>query len=449
MSTQDTTRENLTRLIAFRQEVYGRVFTARRDALFEVLDALLSVDSVSSFAMFSQSERFQRSWSSLYAAVEDGRISQEALRSVLARQLPQQGVCIFPLDGSCWPRPRGRVLQDLQYVYQASSDVNGGTVTVGYPYSLLEWCAEPHSSWSLPLDVRRVPSHQTAQAVGAVQVQELARLRSACPQALDIVPADGKYGNAGFLQQVQGLRIGIVARLRRDRVLYRPAPPVTTSRRGRPRKHGARFAFKDPDSWGSPDEVCEFEDAYYGQVRLERWNGLHERKATQVTYDVVRASIHRERSQPPQAVWFAWLAPPTIPSDIVVTARTIWSAYGQRWPIEPGVRFRKESLGWNLPRFQSAATGDTWTLLVAVAHWVLFLARPMVEDMPLPWQKPQRRLTPQRVRQSLKPIFVLIGSPACAPKPRGKAPGWPKGTRRTPKARYKVVKKGVTTAQTA
>jgi hypothetical protein len=43
-------------------------------------------------------------------------------------------------------------------VYQASSDVNGGTVTVGYPYSLLEWCVEPHSSWSLPIDARRVPS---------------------------------------------------------------------------------------------------------------------------------------------------------------------------------------------------------------------------------------------------------------------------------------------------
>lgn len=130
MSTQDTTRENLTRLIAFRQAVYERVFTARRDALFEVLDALLSVDSVSSFALLSQSERFRRSWSSLYAAVEDGAIDQEALQSVLAQQLPRQGVCIFPLDGSCWPRPRGRVLSDLQYVYQASSDVNGSRYRV-------------------------------------------------------------------------------------------------------------------------------------------------------------------------------------------------------------------------------------------------------------------------------------------------------------------------------
>jgi hypothetical protein len=449
VNTQELTRENINKLIAFRQAVYEHVFTARRDALFEALDALLSVGSVSSFAMLSQSERFQRRWPSLYAAVEDGQIDRAALPALLVSQLPRQGICVFPLDSSCWPRPRGRVLADLQYVYQASSDVNGGTVTVGYPYSLLEWCAEPHSSWSLPLDVRRIPSQETAQAVGAEQIQALARLRNDCPKALDIAVVDGKYGNASFLQQVQGLRVGIVARLRRDRVLYRPAPPVSTPRRGRPRKHGARFAFKDPASWGPPDEVIEFEDEQYGQVCLERWNGLHERKAPALVYDVVRASVHRERPKPPAAFWFAWLSPTTIPPGIAVTAHTIWSAYVQRWPVEPGVRFRKEHLGWTLPRFQRAETGDTWSWLVALAHWMLFLARPIVADTPLPWQKPQQRLTPQRVRQSLKPIFVLIGSPVREPKPRGKPPGWPKGKRRTPKERHKVVKKGVATAQTA
>ncbi|MFN3742843.1 MAG: transposase, partial [Anaerolineales bacterium] len=245
--------------------------------------------------------------------------------------------------------------------------------------------------------------------------------------------------------QVSGLRIGVVARLRRDRVLYRPTPPVSMPRRGRPRKHGSRFAFQDPATWGQPDEVMEFEDERFGRVRLERWNGLHERRAPTLVYDVVRACVHLEREKPPEAVWFAWLAPPRVPPGIVVTAHTIWSAYTHRWPIEPGVRFRKENLGWTLPRFQRAESGDTWTYLVALAHWMLYLARPIVEDTPLPWQKPQTRLTPQRVQQSLKPIFVLIGSPARAPKPHGKPPGWPKGRPRTPKARQKVVK----SAQTA
>lgn len=449
MNTPTSTRENINKLIEFRQGVYEHVFSARRDALFDVLDALLSSGSVSSFAMLSQGERFQRKWPSLYAALEDGQLRTDELRCLVARQLPRQGICIFPLDGSSWPRPRGRVLEDLQYVYQASSDVNGGTVTIGYPYSLLEWCAEAHSSWSLPLDVRRIPSDKTAQEIGAEQVCQLAQERADCPEALDIVPADGKYGNAGFLERVQGLRTGIVTRLRRDRVLYRPAPPSIAPVRGRPRHHGARFHFQNPATWGAPDEVLEFEDERYGKVRLERWNNLHERKAFTLSYDVLRASVHLERKKQPEAIWFGWLPPVAIPPGIVVTAHTIWSAYTNRWPIEPGMRFRKETLGWTLPRFQRAETGDTWTLLVALAHWMLFLARPLVEDTPLPWQKPQARLTPQRVRQSLKPVFALIGTPAQEPQLRGKSPGWPKGRHRTPKERHKVVKKGVSAAQTA
>jgi hypothetical protein len=402
---------------------YTRIFQARRDALFETLDALLAGGNFASFAYLSQNEHFRRKWPSLYQAVEDGQMDVEALRALAVSQLPQEGICVFPLDGSSWPRLRGRVLEDLQYVYQASSDVDGGVVTIGYPYSLLEWRAESHSSWSLPVDVRRIPSQKTAQEVGAEQGGVLAEARADCQSALDIVPADGKYGNAGFLERVNGLRLGIVARLRRDRVLYCSTPPESAPRRGRPRKHGQPFAFQGPSTWGEPDEVIEFEDEHYGKVRLQRWNHLHERRAPALVYDVVRACVHLEREKPPEAIWFAWMPPSQLPAGIGVTAQTIWNAYANRWPIKPGMRFRKETLGWTLPRFQRAETGDTWTHLIMLAHWILFLARPLVADTPFPWQKKQDRLTPQRVRQSLKPIFVLIGSPARAPKTRGKSPG--------------------------
>jgi hypothetical protein len=415
-------------------------FLARRDALFDLLDALLCAGPVSSFAMLSQSSQFQRKWPSLYAAVEDGEIDGPWLRAYLASQVPQQGICVFPLDGSPWPRPRSRVLEDRQFVYQASSDVNGGTLTIGYPYSTLEWCAEPHSSWSLPIDVRRVPSQQSAQAVGAEQIQALAQARSAFAETLDIIAADGKYGNAGFLRSVQGLRCGVVARLRCDRVLY-GSPPPPTGKKGRPRVHGARFAFKAPETWGVPDEVLALEDPDWGKVRLERWNGLHEKKAADLPYAVIRACVHLERATPPTALWLAWLAPPALPADLSLTVETLWRAYIARWPVEPSIHFRKETLGWTRPRFQSKAVGDRWSELTALACWMLFLARPIVEDKPLPWQKPQQRLTPQRVQQSIRPIFAQIGSPTRPPKARGKAAGWPKGKQRTPKLRYPVVKK--------
>lgn len=448
MKNQFATKENINRLIEFRQALYAQVFQARRDALFETLDALLAGGAFASFAHLSQSERFRRRWPSLYQAVEDGRIASDQLRALVAAQLPVSGVCVFPLDSSAWPRPRSRVLEDLQYTYQASSAVNGGTVTVGYPYSLLEWCAEAYSSWSLPVDVRRVSSRETAQDVGAAQICSLAQARRDCVEALDIVPADGKYGNARFLRQVQGLRVGILVRLRSDRVFYRPAPPPS-GKRGRPRQHGARFDCKDEQTWAEAQEVQEFEHAQYGKVKVQLWSGLHDRRAPEMTFSLLRAQVHLERDQPPKAVWFLWLPPTQIPAAVSVNARTLWEAYVHRWSIEPGIRFRKEALGWTLPRFQRAETGDTWSLLVAIAHWILFLARPLVQDSPLPWQKTQPALTPQRVRQSLWTIFGQVGTPARPPKPRGKPPGWPKGKPRTPKQRHEVVKKGVPAAKTA
>jgi hypothetical protein len=195
--------------------------------------------------------------------------------------------------------------------------------------------------------------------------------------------------------------------------------------------------------------MLELEDDHFGKVRLERWQDLHEKKGSDVPYDVVRASVHLERDKPPQAIWLAWLAPPSIPSGIRLNVETIWRAYIARWPVEPGIHFRKETLGWTLPRFQSKEACDLWTELTAIAAWIIFLARTIVADTPLPWQKPQQRLTPQRVQQSLKPIFALIGSPARPPKQRGKSPGWPKGKRRTPKVRHPVVKKHPTAAKTA
>jgi len=447
---QETTKQNIIKLIEFRQAVYAHGLLARRDALFELLDALVTTGAVSSFAMLSQSDRFRRKWPSIYAAIEDGRLDSEWLRKDLAQRASKTGICVYALDGSSWPRPRAHTLEDRQFVFQASSDVNGGTVTIGYPYSMLEWIVEAHSSWSLPVDVRRVDSRKTAQEVGAEQIQALAEARCAFLEALDIVACDGKYGNSGFLRSVKGLRCGIVARLRCDRVLRQaPPPPPLRKKRGRPKVHGKRFAFKEPETWGTPDEIIELQDGRWGQVRLERWNNLHEQKGTDVPYDVVRASVHLEREQPPAALWLAWLTPQSVPQGQELNAETIWRAYDHRWPIEPGFHFRKETLGWTMPIFQSKEAGDRWTEITALATWIVYLARPLVEDTPYPWQKPQQQLTPQRVQQSIRPVFAQIASPARPPKPRGKASGWPKGKPRTPKQRFPVVKKTPVVAKTA
>ena len=293
------------------------------------------------------------------------------------------------------------------------------------PYSLLDWDPEAHRSWSLPVSVKRIPSQMTAAEMGITQVQQLSENRADLPGVLDIVAADGK-----FLRPLQGQGCGIVVRIRRDRILYRVPQQPQKRKLGRPSIHGKRFAFKEPETWGTPDEVSTLEHAKLGRVKLERWNNLHGKNDAD---DVIRASIHLERDKPPQPIRLGWQTPATIANNLLVNVH--------RWPVETGIRFRKRRLGWTTPQFQHKETGDRWSWLVALALWLLFLSRPIVEDHPLPWQKPQRKLTPQRVQQSLPLIFAQFGSPARTPKMRAKSPGWPKDRHRTPKQRFKVVKK--------
>jgi hypothetical protein len=441
VTNKKTTQKNINKIIEFRQAIYERIFGKRRDGLFEAWDALLLNGTLTSFPMLSQHTIFQRKWHSLYKALEKGEIDYDALEDQLSKIVPQEGVRFYTLDGTGWPRPRARTMDDRQYVYLPTSAVNGGSVCVGYPYSLLDWVPEANTSWSLSVSVRRIASHESAKSVGVEQIQGLNEARKDSKEVLDIVAGDGKYGNAGFLRPLQGQRCGLVVRLRKDRVLYRAPKEPEIRKRGRPKIHGKRFAFKEPETWGDPDEVMEFEHDRFGQVRLERWNGLHGKQDADVPFDVIRASVHLERNKSPKSIWLAWQAPTEIPEAIHVDVAVIWQAYCHRWPVEPNIRFRKQRLGWCKPQFQDKETGDRWSWLVALAVWILYLSRPIAQDHPLPWQKPQHQLTPQRVQQGLPLIFAQFGSPARPPKLRGIPPGWPKGRKRSPKQRFKVVKK--------
>jgi hypothetical protein len=73
---------HLNTLKAFRHEVYG-CFDRAKDALFNTVDALLTENRVQSFPELSLSPHFERQWSSLYKAFEDGLLSPLAKLTTL------------------------------------------------------------------------------------------------------------------------------------------------------------------------------------------------------------------------------------------------------------------------------------------------------------------------------------------------------------------------------
>jgi hypothetical protein len=439
MDTQITTQEQLNKLVEFRQTVYDQFFTARQDGQFELLDALLTKGKVPSFPWLALAGCFQRQWPSLYDAIEAGEQDVAGLRQFLVGQVPGSGVQFWSLDQTAWPRAQARTLPERRYVYQPGSNLNGQPVVPGYAYSLLDWVPEAGESWSLSVDVERVKGTATDLTVGIAQIERLCQARAGLP-GLDIVAADCKYSQPAFLRGVKDQPCGNVVRLAKHRVLYGRPEPKPVGTRGRPRKHGFRFAFKEPDTWGEVVEVQRLDDSDWGQVQLRRWSRLHGKSAADVEFEVVQAQVHLERSQPPPPLWLLWL-PPQLPPAIEVKVETIWRGYTHRWSIEPGTCFRKQGLNWTLPQFHTPEAGDRWSYLVCLAFWQLYLARPLVQDCALPWQPKQTRLTPARVRQGMADIFAQIGRPTRPPQTRGKSPGWPKGKPRRRRERCSVVKK--------
>jgi len=439
MQTKPSTTEQLNKFIEFRQWVYEQALTHERDAQFELIAAILFSPAVQSFAELSLSPVFQRRWPSLYTAVERGQVDVTWLRRYLTRQVPAQGITIFALDTSVWPRPHTRTLAELRYEQSPTEAIQSYATVRGYAYSSLAWIPERGRSWALPVDTRRVVGRQTAVEVGVEQVKTLCDMRPA--DTRDVIAADGSYGNHRFLGALKDQPCTVVVRLRSDRVLYRTAEPYTG--RGRPRLHGRRFAFKEPDTWESPAEDIYFEDERYGQVRLRLWHELHAQQDAHTPFSVIRAEVHLEREKPPKPLWLGYQNAQDL------SLHTLWLAFDQRWPIEPATRFRKQRLYWTLPQFQQPDRCDRWTWLVDITVWLVFLARHLVSDRPLPWQKPQATLTPGRVLLSGGPLFAQIGALTRPPQTRGKSPGWPTGRPRTRPQRFTVLKRGPKRARKA
>jgi len=441
MYDSTSTEKQLNILTEFRQAVYDHAFKKREDALFELLDALLVMGPTVSFPYLSLALTCQRKWPSLYQAIEEGALDRHWLSTYLAQQVPETGICYWPLDCTIWERVHADTSPGRVYVYKPTPLASRNTVSIGFSYSLLDWAPRRDQSWTLSVDVQRVGSTQKEWEVGAEQIRQMNQAREQYDQVLDIVVADCKYGNHKFLRPLWGQRCGIIVAMRRDRVLYRAPRPEEQKHFGPKRKHGRRFAFKEPETWEEPDEFSSFTDERWGQVELQRWNDLHELGAADAPVDVVRARIHLERDKPPNPLWLAWQAPPQLPAQIEVTIETLWQAYRHRWPVEPSIRFRKQRLMWTKPQFHDPERGDLWSTLVSLAFWMLYLARPVVADRPMAWQKKQQELTPERVQQGWAEIFCTIGTPVRPPKTRGKSPGWPTGKPRQRRERHRVVRK--------
>jgi hypothetical protein len=143
-------------LRAFRAEVY-RALGARRDALFEALDAATTVGPVPSLPYLSLTALPRRRWGSLYAALAEGSLDIAALRTLVGRHPLDDGQPISALDTSIWPRNDAETSPERGYDYSAARQSAGQPIVAGWSYAWLAQISFTHDSWTAPLDVCRVP----------------------------------------------------------------------------------------------------------------------------------------------------------------------------------------------------------------------------------------------------------------------------------------------------
>jgi hypothetical protein len=234
------------------------------------------------------------------------------------------------------------------------------------------------------------------------------------------------------------LPVDLLVRLRSNRRFYRDPGPYPGP--GRPRKHGAVLKLADPTTHGTPDRTATLDDPVHGQVRVDAWADLHGQAAADAPFTVVRIQVERlpRHTKRPKPLWLAWIGGP-LPDDL----HALWRWYCRRFTVEHGFRFLKHDLGWTTARPAQPHAADRWTWLLALGLWLLWLARPLVADQRLPWERPlpPHRLTPARVRRACAALFPHLGTPARPVRTRGKSPGRRPGQRPTPRPLFPIARR--------
>jgi hypothetical protein len=441
----------LDSLRQFRAGVY-QCFGARRDALFDLLDAATVAGLVPSLAHLSLVAVHRRGWGSLYDALAIGTMDVPALRELVGRSRLDDGQPIYALDTSVWPRDDAETSPARGYYYSSSRHSAGQPIVAGWSYAWLAQLSFTHDSWTAPLDVRRVPPTEDAHAVAAAQIRDLlGRRPTDSPAPLCVFDAGYDPETlARCLGDLDGERVGVLVRLRSGRCFY--ADPDRQPQTGRPRRHGRKFACDDPATWWPP--TLEYTEAHpqYGKVRVRAWTGVHAKtqnhphRGSRRTKPTVRGTlvlVEVERlprqTRIPKQLWLWWRGPGA-PDPAV-----LWRAYVHRFDLEHTFRFCKQTLNWTTPRVRHPEQADRWTWLVLLAYTQLRLARRAIEERHLPWERPQRphrrALTPARVRQAFPQLLAVLDTPAEAPKPCGRSPGRPIGRRSGPAPRCPAIKK--------
>lgn len=132
-SSNFLTMSNFDKLRVFRHKAY-RLMGNGKDALFDLMDAVLVSRSVDSFAELSLTPVFRRRWPSLYEALQDSEPPRSQLMGLYIEHLPQEQPIVFAGDHTAWCQLQAQTLRERTYEHQSTPMSGAKPVTLGQGY---------------------------------------------------------------------------------------------------------------------------------------------------------------------------------------------------------------------------------------------------------------------------------------------------------------------------
>jgi hypothetical protein len=468
-------------LKSFREQLYDK-FEHRANSTMDLLDAICSNDHTPSVVQLSLNPLFRAEYSTLFKAIgeslsaklskEDEQESKDSspreekqfqcidLISQVVPQPKQRHFFLMGQDCTSIGRPFAKSLEDRGMVHEPTQIKGNKPITIGHSYSLLAVLPERNNEdapWTIPLDMSRVPTESNSTQEGIAQLNAvLSEPNMPWTDELCALVVDSAYGNHKFLIPLQEHEdLVVIARSRSNRVFYQqPIPSAKPPGKGHPTWYGERFDLKNQETWHEPSEV---DHTSYQTLRgrkinvtITTWDNMLMRgskalPAHQHPFTLVRiVSVDEESGKSLfKPMWLIIMGKRRSEISLIQAHQS----YRQRFDLEHTFRFKKQNLLLSDFETPDVEHEQNWVYLVMLAYVELWAAHFLAVALLRPWERDVKtdtsaRISPSKVQQDWNRITSQLGTPAAAPKPRGKSPGRKLGQTQTARPRFSVVKKG-------
>ena len=389
---------------------------------------------------------------------------QSALQSLYNSYFSRQEVYVLQTDVSPIEKPHSRKMGERHYIHTPNHVVPGEKhLGVGHDYSYINLGYTPPQGghrWSLPFDIERVRLESNAISTALEQTHRLMENESLPfgKARLVINEADSGYATPRFIEPLVSryANLALVIRFRNSSKVWQQVPQntdsytdsytdsptqtdVSTEKTGK-KKIGARAIYGETTYYlqlGSGDHATKngktkevatkYRDAIYDLtadetleinettskgrkviVRIKMWRNLmiRTKKGNNMKdkpFNLVGVQVIDEITAELLFKKPMFIAIFGTPKDSI-SALLGYQSYRQRYDIEVHNRFSKHQLFLDKYQTPDVQTLDNWTLIVACAYWLLFVASLEVELTPKPWERnlPQYKQIPS-TEQTLPP----------------------------------------------